>query len=458
MGSIGPLCVTSNGNTLNTVTISGTGDNEISMDRNVICQVGNQGLFTLLSLHSKSTATSTAYRPSRYQYNPGTHAWTNITMSAAYKRNVSSDTLCTVNGSSSTLMHIYKGNQFTLSSEIAVSSEYRVPNFIPHQFHLRNVLGPLCVASNGVTLYVVASSGSGDNETIILAQSNGAPTSLANLSWTIIATTPQKTLSTPPGLAMDGQVGCFVSSQGVFTLLSVSTKPPEYNEILNSPAGFQYNPATKIWISVDVSSDYGWRVVGRDALFEVEKDGSSALIHAFKTNRNSETTSTAVFNTGLHTMVEGHATRALPASSGSLGQYAATSYNLFVTSYNVSRGTVYVNVENPALNGSLAAYPEPSLLTTLNVKNVCDLKDSNFKTVVRRATYYLFCGNSDRTSFRWFTYDGNQSLTHSLDKLARTTAYGFLPLGPAGGAVTWAFMYDTLGVYGVTLMGPEVGA
>ncbi|KAG0352659.1 hypothetical protein BG005_007931 [Podila minutissima] len=42
--------------------------------------------------------------------------------------------------------------------------------------------------------------------------------------------------------------------------------------------------------------------------------------------------------------------------------------------------------------------------------------------------------------------------------MARTTAYRFLPLGPAGGAATWAFMYDTLGDYGVTLTGPDVGA
>ncbi|KAG0352660.1 hypothetical protein BG005_007932 [Podila minutissima] len=213
----------------------------------------------------------------------------------------------------------------------------------------------------------------------------GAPTSLADLSWKTIATTPQKTLSTPPGSAMDGQVSCSVSSQGVFTLLSVSTKPPEYNEIFNHPAGFQYNPVTKIWIRVDVSLDYRWRVAGRDALFEVERDGSSALIHAFKTN--AETTSTAVFNAGLHTMVEGYATRALPASSGSLGQYAANIYNLFVTSYNVSTGNVYVYTENPALNGSLSTKPAPSFLTTLDVRNVCDLVGSNFKTVVRRGTF-----------------------------------------------------------------------
>ncbi|KAF9287744.1 hypothetical protein BGZ74_001024 [Mortierella antarctica] len=107
MGSIGPLCVTSNGNTLNAVTTSGTGDNEIvtlaksnttlgsldaldchrqhvsktlntisggSMDRNVICHIDNQGLFMLLSLHSKSTTTSTAYRPFGNQYNPATNA------------------------------------------------------------------------------------------------------------------------------------------------------------------------------------------------------------------------------------------------------------------------------------------------------------------------------------------------------------------------------------------------
>ncbi|KAG0026831.1 hypothetical protein BGZ82_009285 [Podila clonocystis] len=289
-----------------------------------------------------------------------------------------------------------------------------------------NVLGPLCVASNGVTLYAVASSGSGDEETIILAQSNGAPTSLADLAWTTIATAPQKTLSTVPGNVMDGQVSCFVSSKGVFTLLSASTKPPELNHIYKFPAGFQYNPATKIWIRINVSSTTGGRSLEAVPLF----------------------------NTGLHTMVEAHEKWALPASSGSLGQYAGANNNLFVTSYNVSTGTVYINIENPTVDGVLSASP---LVWTLNIRGTCGLMGSNFKTVVRQNMYFLFCGDSRRTSFSWTTYDRNQTLTHKLDKLARTTAHGFLPLGPAGGPATWAFMYDTLGVYGVTLSGPEVG-
>lgn len=39
---------------------------------------------------------------------------------------------------------------------------------------------------------------------------------------------------------------------------------------------------------------------------------------------------------------------------------------------------------------------------------------------------------------------------------AKSTSFGFLPLGPAGSPATWAFIYDVLGVYGVTLTGPQL--
>ncbi|KAG0016476.1 hypothetical protein BGZ81_011167, partial [Podila clonocystis] len=89
---------------------------------------------------------------------------------------------------------------------------------------------------------------------------------------------------------MDKQVICFVSSKGVFTLLSVSTKPPELNDIYKIPAGFQCNPATKIWIRINVSSDYGWTIAGGNTLFEVERNGSSTLMHVFKSASYAEAT------------------------------------------------------------------------------------------------------------------------------------------------------------------------
>lgn len=66
--------------------------------------------------------------------------------------------------------------------------------------------GPLCFASNGNTLYAVVTSGLGDTETIILAKSNTAPGSLAAASWTTVATTLQKTLTTVTGYYMDRDV------------------------------------------------------------------------------------------------------------------------------------------------------------------------------------------------------------------------------------------------------------
>lgn len=77
-------------------------------------------MFTFLSLFSKSTATSTASLPSGYQYDPATKAWTNIAVSARYKwDNAAGKALFTVDGSSSTLMHIYKGDALE-GSNIAV--------------------------------------------------------------------------------------------------------------------------------------------------------------------------------------------------------------------------------------------------------------------------------------------------------------------------------------------------
>lgn len=59
MGSIGPLCVTSNGNTLNAVTTSGTGDNEIVTLAKSNTTLGSLDALSWIAIASTSQKPST---------------------------------------------------------------------------------------------------------------------------------------------------------------------------------------------------------------------------------------------------------------------------------------------------------------------------------------------------------------------------------------------------------------
>ncbi|KAG0325957.1 hypothetical protein BG000_001582 [Podila horticola] len=288
-----------------------------------------------------------------------------------------------------------------------------------------SLLGPTCVASNGNTLYAFVNTGYSDTAAITLAVSNTAPASLANLSWKVISTVPQKNLNTISGFAMVGQIDCVVDDKGVFTVMSLSTKPANSdNPLLTKPAGLQYSPATNTWINIDSSADYKWALSTGSALFEVTSGATSALMQIYGTGVTSTTSSVAVYDPSTQTMVQRNATWAANAAVTPDG-----------------------------------APPTSPKTVALALGDTCMVYSSiSLKSVVRENLYYLFCGDSKQTTFSWFTYDGTKLSAPTVAKVAIQQSAGFLPLGPAGSPATWAFMYDTTGVYGVTLAGAQAGA
>ncbi|KAH7056176.1 hypothetical protein BKA57DRAFT_500527 [Linnemannia elongata] len=305
------------------------------------------------------------------------------------------------------------------------------------------MLNPFCVASNGNTLYALISSGYGDSEIVILARSNVAPSSLDALTWTAIASTYQKSLTTVSGDSSDKYVDCYVDNQGVFTFMSMFSKSP-----MDRPSGYQYNPTTKTWTNIATSPSYKWGAAGDKALFTVN-GSSSTLMHIYKgTELNSSTI--AVYNPKTHIMTEG--TKPW-VTNGSAVLYTAANGAIYVTSYDFTTGAVYLNIGAVSANG---APPVSTKVVPLNVGK-CMPYAQGVQTVLREGLYYLFCGDTDLVTFRWFTYDGIKQSASSPPTKAWRSAKGFLPLGRAGKPATWAFLYDSSTHISITLTGPTAG-
>lgn len=239
-------------------------------------------------------------------------------------------------------------------------------------------IGPVCVASNGNTLYAVVTSGYGDSEVVILARSNVAPSSLDALTWTAIASTYQKTLTTISGISMDTNVVCHVDNQGVFTLLSTFSKSP-----IDRPSGYQYNPATKSWTNIATSPGYKWGNAAGKALFTVN-GSSSTLMHIYP-GTALDGSNIAVYNPKTRIMAEGSTPW---VTRGAVSQYTAANGAIYVTSYNISTGAVYLNI------GAVSANGAPSVSTkvvTLDIGS-CIIYGNNVETVLREGLYYLYCG------------------------------------------------------------------
>lgn len=248
--------------------------------------------------------------------------------------------------------------------------------------------GPICVASNGNTLYSISTSGHGEKEVVILAQSNTAPDSLDALTWTAIAATYQKPLTVLPGNSMsNSMVTCHVDNRGVFTLFSTDSKyDPSSGPITsNRPSGYQYNPATKTWTNLAASAEYIWAQGMNSALFTV--DGSSnTLMHIYKgIPLTLDNSAIAVYNPKTQMMTEGGTPW---VSQGTVGQYTGANGTVYITSNDAGAGVVYLNIGTVAANGAPPVSPK---VVPLNVSD-CMITGDKFRTTVREGTYYLFCG------------------------------------------------------------------
>ncbi|KAF9211108.1 hypothetical protein BGZ59_008508 [Podila verticillata] len=317
------------------------------------------------------------------------------------------------------------------------------------------ILGPTCVASNGNTLYAFATSGTGATATITLAQSNTAPSSLANLSWKTIATASQNDLNTVQGYAFVGQVDCVVDDNGVFTVISQATHPVgNPNPLLTVPSGLQYNPATKTWTNINTSPNYKWNIGTGSALFEVTSGGTSTLMQIYGTSTVDQTSTVAVYDPTTHTLVERNGT--WPTSGGSSpSAYAEYNNNMYALSYNFLTNATTLSIGAITPDGAPPVSPKT---VNVNIGGTCIVYGSlNIKTIVRENLYYLFCGDTKQTTFSWFTYDGTTFSAPTTARVAVANTAGFLPLGPAGSLATWAFLYDVQGIYGVTLTGAQAG-
>ncbi|KAF9425205.1 hypothetical protein BGZ94_007744 [Podila epigama] len=307
----------------------------------------------------------------------------------------------------------------------------------------------------------MTTTGFGDNQQVVLAQSNKAPGSLADLTWTVVAATPQKNLYYLQGLVISNNFVCHIDDQGVFTILSTVGKTTQDDATLVTvPRGYRYDTVSKTWSNIDMSPDYKWKFIGGSALFSVTPTSGagtgSTLFHVYDTSVTANTITAAVYDPSSRTMVERSETWSIPAASGEPVQFAASNDNrLYVISKHFLQNKNYLTILPITPNG---AAPTPLTSLSIDVAPACDMSFSTPKAAVREKVFYAYCSDAGKTRFSFFTYDGTKMSTEvNVTKATVSQFAGFLPIGPQGSPATWAFLYGTNGIYGVTLTGPQAG-
>ncbi|KAF9978258.1 hypothetical protein BGZ73_003065 [Actinomortierella ambigua] len=121
-------------------------------------------------------------------------------------------------------------------------------------------------------------------ERLVLLKSNEYPTSVDNLSWTVVSTTPLGANDLPYmyGKMSDGGITCAVDPTGVFVAFSYSAGKSARAQTPASPGGVRYNPGHPplpgstgqgAWYGINASTDYRWSPDKmRSILFPVKED------------------------------------------------------------------------------------------------------------------------------------------------------------------------------------------
>jgi hypothetical protein len=175
-----------------------------------------------------------------------------------------------------------------------------------------STLDPNCITSNGPTLYAHVVINVGNNQNIVLLQSNAIPSSLTDVSWSVVSTISQNKLYILQGLASIKSFICHVDNQGVFTILSSSSKSFAADQAPTQPRGYQYDPANGgAWSNVDVTDGYKWSIVTKSTMFTL----NNQLIHMYNKDIVSDTITVAILDKTTRTFVPQNATWSLVSCS-----------------------------------------------------------------------------------------------------------------------------------------------
>ncbi|KAK3807765.1 MAG: hypothetical protein J3Q66DRAFT_417917 [Benniella sp.] len=312
-----------------------------------------------------------------------------------------------------------------------------------------STLDPNCIASNGPTLYAHAVINIGGSQNIVLLKSNAIPSSLTDVSWSVVSTISQNKLYILQGLASIKSFICHVDNQGVFTILSSSSKSFAADQAPSQPRGYQYDPANG-WSNVDVADGYKWSIVTESTMFTL----NNQLIQVYNKDIVSDTITVAILDKTTRTFVPQNATWSLPSTSGKPNSFTVKLNSLYILSSTISGPTAYLNIL-PLKSVAPPAASEFTVIPAPNIKPSCPLipNAGTLETSVLGSSYYVFCSDTGRQRNYLVTYDGK---TFGAPVPANTSIHSpesFIPIDASGGQPPWAFMNSGGTIYSLSLTG-----
>ncbi|KAF9550506.1 hypothetical protein EC957_000180 [Mortierella hygrophila] len=322
---------------------------------------------------------------------------------------------------------------------------------------------PNCVTSDGTTFYAHAtfSLGSGNTgRTIVIAKSNTNPASFSDVTWSIYATVSEADMGTYlQGMNILKAMLCSVDSQGVFTIISTSTKTS-----INSPetlgmGGYQYTPHADpttggTWTTILMKDPYPWSSLRSGGLVSVPAGtagGKDVLMHVFQTSSSEDSISVGVFDPFTKSFsLQSNWTLPSPGHPYIIeprgGQMHVLTYA--GTPAVLNRMSISPTAVQPA-NASIAT-------SNFTIPDGCNaIIADRPQTLLFANTFYYMCHHSSNANYL-VTTNG----TDTVGPL-KTTVFGsyndLYPIGPPEGPPRWAMMTNYSDYAGVVLSGDKIG-
>ncbi|KAF9172989.1 hypothetical protein BGX21_007711 [Mortierella sp. AD011] len=312
------------------------------------------------------------------------------------------------------------------------------------------VITPSCIASDGTKLY--AHYASVYPQTVYLAESSSNPSTITDISWKIISYISQSNLYYLEGLAQINSFACGVDSNGVFTVLALTSKASSTDQLPSKPRGYQYNPSTNKWTNIDMSSNYHWSFFSNSVLVNVPNGDTNVLMHVYSTSLVNNTISFSIYNETQKTFIEQNTTW---TASATPYEFAVSNNNLYVVSADSMTSSVYLNImplnptATPPSNADIKTLKGSSALYT----NCGTYTPGSLRSGVLGGNHYLYCGGSVGAYDYLVTSDGTNITDPVQLPIPVNSVETFVPFSGSGGASAWAFMNNSTNVFGLGLTG-----
>ncbi|KAF9295659.1 hypothetical protein BGZ88_001729 [Linnemannia elongata] len=268
------------------------------------------------------------------------------------------------------------------------------------------VISLQCVTINGERLVGMSYTHSlKDNDNmqdnyVALVESNDNPTSIDNMTWSLISAWPRE-MYYPQDYS---PMVCHVDQQtGVFTMMSAfNLTDPNYTPDPSVPqrpsGGFQYDPQSSSWSNFSLSPDYLWGDV-TDSFAVFEWPGTTTLVQA-----NVGTTNTVALgvmskdakgapqfvnalNWTLDPLTHGYPTRLVYGNN--------VLYQFGTLLANNRTGKLNTILTRIPLSGSLNSFKPPPNLQTFNASSMSDCAPGYLSTSFYKDILYVFCQGAD---------------------------------------------------------------